>query len=773
MQPRGREDTSRGGSRTAPTSWFPVFVFIATAAGCSHAGSQADLRPIPHQNVLLITIDTLRADALGCYGGQAATPALDRLAADGVRFDFAHAHAVLTLPSHASILTGQYPFQHGLRDNSGYRLPPSAHTAATMLKQAGYATAAFVAGFPLHSRFGLNQGFDVYDDRLGDTRAPTEFVMPERPASTVVPLARAWIAGRAPSTQAPSTLAPSTQHLAPSTGTPWFLWLHLFDPHAPYRPPPPFDATYAGRPYYGEVAATDAALAALLDDVRALGTPTLVIVTSDHGEALGDHGEQSHGLFAYESTLKVPLIIAELSPNGRTQRPQRSQRNQNESVFAGLARFAFQRIWAEASAEGSPSGEVSSVAARHIDILPTLLEAIGQPLPRDLPGRSLLPASERSRVEVGASMRPSYFEAMGPMLNRGWAPLAGVLLDHEKFIDVPIAERYDLSGDPAELSNLAGRSPERDRTLAASLRAYNAPAPGERVAETPDAAARLRALGYVSGHAPPKARYTDADDPKQLVALDQAIHDAVAAFGAGRAADAAGIYQRVIDRRPDMAIAYRHLAFIEAQRGNIARAIDVLQRGLGKGVTDPQLVTQLGEALVDAGRVAQGIQVLEPVAGAPNAGPEALNALGIAYARAGRAEDARRVFERVLSADPASTVPLENLGMLALERGDLATARQRFEQAIAADPRSSRAHAGAGVVALRAGNRRAAIDAWTRAVQLDPRNFDALYNLGTTLARDGQPAAARPYLEQFLRTAPRAFYAKDLEDVSRLIQKTR
>src|SRR5438093_13747451 len=158
MRPRGREHTSRGGSRTAPTSWFHVFVFIAAAAGCSHSAPQADLHPIPGQNVLLITIDTLRGDALGCYGGPAATPVLDRLAREGVRFDFAHAHAVVTLPSHASILTGRYPFEHGLRDNSGYRLPAGFRTAATVLKQGGYATAAFVAGFPLHSRFGLNQG---------------------------------------------------------------------------------------------------------------------------------------------------------------------------------------------------------------------------------------------------------------------------------------------------------------------------------------------------------------------------------------------------------------------------------------------------------------------------------------------------------------------------------------------------------------------------------------------------------------------------------------
>ncbi|HEX7137743.1 MAG TPA: sulfatase-like hydrolase/transferase, partial [Vicinamibacterales bacterium] len=218
---------------------------------CARSPHQVDLRAIPGQNVLLITIDTLRADALGIYGGKAATPALDRLARDGARFDFAHAHAVVTLPSHASILTGQYPYRHGLRDNSGYRLPAGTSTAASLFKQAGYATAAFVSAFPLHSRFGLNTGFDVYDDGFGETRDPTEFVMPERPASAVVPLARAWIGQR--------------------RSDRWFTWLHVFDPHAPYRPPPPFDAQYASHPYDGEVAATDAALAPLLDDVRAAG----------------------------------------------------------------------------------------------------------------------------------------------------------------------------------------------------------------------------------------------------------------------------------------------------------------------------------------------------------------------------------------------------------------------------------------------------------------------------------------------------------------------
>ena len=692
----------------------------------------ADLRPIPNQNVLLVTIDTLRADALGSYGGPARTPALDRLAAEGVRFDFAHAHAVLTLPSHTSILTGLYPFQHGVRENSGYRLAPKAQTLATRLKQAGYATGAFVGAFPVHSRFGLNIGFDVYDDRFGETRAPTEFVMPERPASVVVPLARDWIRTRSNPQSNPQPAIRNPQ-------SPWFAWVHVFDPHAPYRPPPPFDAEYAGRPYYGEVAAVDAALAPLFDDIRAAARPTIVVVTGDHGESLGEHGEATHGLFAYESTLRIPLIVAELGAQVRLE------------------------------LDVTRGGEVSHVSARHVDILPTILEAVGQPVPSGLPGRSLLQTGDRQ----SASPATSYFEAMAGMLNRGWAPLTGVLAAREKYIDLPIPERYDLDADGAETQNLYGRAPDRDRTLVAALRDFRAPLPGERRTESPATAAQLQALGYVSGSAPLKAHYTEADDPKRLIDVDASIHAAVDAFSSGRAADAIRLYQQVIARRPDMAIAYRHLAFVEWERGDTNGALDVLQRALAAGITNEALVTQLGEYLAESGEAAKAIALVEPIASRGIVDPDTLNALGIAYARAGRGADAVRTFERVLAVNPESSIPLENLGILALQRGRVDEARGYFERAVQADPRSSRAHADLGVVALKAGDHRTAIEEWRQAIQLDPTNFDALYNLGTTLARDGDGQSARPYLEQFARSAPPAFYAKDLKEIEALLSSLR
>jgi arylsulfatase A-like enzyme/Flp pilus assembly protein TadD len=652
---------------------------------------------------------------MSSYGGPASTPALDRLAADGVRFTFAHAHAVITLPSHTSIFTGEYPYRHGVRENSGYRVAPGARTIATMLKHAGYATGAFVGAFPLHSRFGLNQGFDVYDDRFGETRAPTEFVMPERPATAVVPLARNWI--------------------ATERDERWFAWVHVFDPHAPYRPPPPFDRQYADRPYFGEVAATDAALAPLLDDVRASGRPTIVIVTGDHGEALGDHGEETHGLFAYESTLHVPLIIAE-----------------------------------EGTHAVRPVDEVSNVPARHVDLLPTIMDAVGQTTQSGPPGRTLLPAAER---RDGAAPRLSYFEAMSAMLNRGWAPLTGVLANRDKYIDLPIEERYDLARDPGEQTNLAGKAPDRERVLLATLRAFGAALPGERRSEDPEALARLRALGYVSGSAPVKTHYTEADDPKRLVDIAQAIHRGVELYSSRKLDEAAQVYRQILARRPDMALAYQHLAFVEWEHGNLKGAMDVLRQALRAGVTHAAVLTQLGNYLAESGHAAEAVRLLEGLAKDPNADADTLNALGIAYAQAGRKADAARVFERVLAATPDSGIPLANLGVLALERDDLATARARFERAIRVDPTSSQAAGGLGVVLLRTGDHKGAVEAWKQAYQLDATNFDALYNVGMTLARDGQHDAARPYLERFARSAPPAFYAKDIRDVMGILQSQR
>ena len=356
------------------------------------------------------------------------------------------------------------------------------------------------------------------------------------------------------------------------------------------------------------------------------------------------------------------------------------------------------------------------------------------------------------------------------MLNRGWAPLTGILSGRDKFVDLPIPELYDLAKDPAEAANLIDRAPVVARTLEAALRAFGAGLPGARVPENAEALARLRALGYVSGDAPRKAAYTEADDPKRLIEIDQAIHTGIDLYEHRQFAQAEQVYKGILARRPDMALAYRHLAFVYWETGQVKEAIATLQQALEAGVRHESVTAQLGMYLAESGDAADAVRLLEPIASAATADLDTVNALGIAYARSGHAADARQAFERMLTEDPANPMALENLGTIDLERGDFAAARQRFEKAVAVDPTSSQAYAGLGVVAMKGGDRNAAVDAWRRAVALDATNFDALYNLAATLLEDGQRQAALPYVEQFVRTAPPAFYGRDIREFSAVLQ---
>ncbi len=691
-----------------------IYAVVALIGACSGSRPPADLAASSDRNVLLITIDTLRADALGCDGGPARTPNIDALAHAGVRFSFAHAHAVVTLPSHASILTGRYPFEHGYRENGGYRLAPGTPTLATLLKAQGFATGAFVGAFPLDARFGLTPGFDVYDGRFNDSGAGEQFLLPERPATAVVAHADAWIGAQRAR---------------------WFAWVHVYDPHAPYQPPPPFDREYAAHPYYGEVAAVDAALAPLLAAARTSARPTLVVLTGDHGEGLGDHGEATHGLFAYESTLRVPLIVAEIGGDRA----------------------------------GRAAGVVEDAPARHIDIVPTVLDALQIAAPTGLPGHSL-----RTQVgRDGGRNRASYFEATSSMLDYGWAPLSGVLAGREKYIDLPIPELYDIARDPHEVQNLAASasasSANRESALRAQLAAFAAAQPGAPMAERPDVLARLRSLGYVSGSAAPKRRYTDHDDPKRLVELDHRMHDAVALDDKGRLEEAMAEYRAVLAVRADMMAASRHLAFDYWRRGDAASAIATLRAAERDGAPTAGEQVQLGAYLNGSGHSAEGLATLQRAA-ASSPDVDALNALGLAYARNSRNAEALATFARALQIDPESAMTHENIGAIHLDAGRLREARDAFTRALAADPAAAPAHAGLAMVAMKNGDPTAAIDHWKRAVALQPADVDALYDLGVQLMHEGRTGEARPYLEQFLRTAPPAAYAKERQNVAAMLR---
>lgn len=712
-------------ARASTTQRSPVLVVVALVVLAAVAGGYFwwqrgpayAIEPNIDQNVLLVTIDTLRGDALSSYGGPAQTPNLDALARQGARFTFAHAHAVVTLTSHTSILTGQLPYEHGMRDNSGYRVKDGTATLATRLKALGFSTGAFVAGFPLTKRFGLTPGFDVYDDQMPEMTGDKTFTMPERPANEVVSRAVNWI-GQQPGK--------------------FFEWVHVFDAHSPYRPPAEFAAKYGAQPYYGEVAWIDAALQPLFDRLATLPRPTTVIVTSDHGESLGEHGEATHGMFAYESTLHVPLIIATVTPNG-----------------------------ARAS-----RGVVVDAPARHLDIAPTVLDAIGAPADTTMAGSSL---RELIRAGTGPD-RPSYFESMTYNLVRGWAPLRGVLVSKNKYIDLPVPELYDLAADPKEAQNLATSNADRARVLLGTLKTYDMAPPSRPGRESAEAIANLKSLGYISGSAPARDRYTEADDPKNLASLDRDLHTASEYGQSGRTQESIALLKRVIGMRPDTADAYMSLSYAYWQLGQPLNAISTLESGLRAGAPDRDIRIRLGIYLAESHTDYQrAIKVLE---GLPESDVEALNGLGIAYVDAKRYADAKRTLLKALALDPTNGLALQNLGVNALtafgvtgrkNAALLKEAQDYLTKSLEADPTLAGAYTAFGVTMSYMGNKSDAIVAWKKAVELDPSDSNTLYNLWVELAKAGRRDEAVAYGQQFLAATPPNFQPQERAEIARYI----
>jgi arylsulfatase A-like enzyme/Flp pilus assembly protein TadD len=660
--------------------------------------ASAPVAAAPPPDLVLITVDTLRWDAVGFNGRTPSpTPNLDRLAAEGRVFADVHAHNVVTLPSHVNILTGLYPYQHGVRDNIGFKLGKEVPTIATAARATGYATGAFVGAFPLDSQFGLDAGFETYDDFYRKGSRPVEYAMPERRGDQVVEAALAW--------------------WKKESGRPRFLWVHLYDPHAPYVPPEPFRSRFAAQPYYGEVAAADAFLAPLLDVLRAAPSrPVFVAMTADHGEALGDHGELSHGLFTYESTLKVPLVL-----------------------------------WGSGVTPGRDAR-----AARHVDLFPTFVAA-GHLHPPDSPlkraGDSLLDAPP-------ATPPDSYFEALSTMFNRGWAPLRGMLVAGRKGIVLPVPELYDLGADPRETTNLVDRDRPGARAVFARL-PQESSWPPPREAPGAQASAELRSLGYLTGEAEVKAQYGPADDPKALVALDGKMHRVIELYQHGQLADSVKLAREVVADRPSMPMGYALLAQSLLESGARDEALAAMQEARQKNAATNGLLVQLGFTLAEAGRAQEAIAVLRPLVA--NKEPRFSNALGMALSEAGKQEEAEALLQQALQLDPEFAKAWENLALVSLRRGRFAEARERAEKAVALNPDLHLAWNDLGVALFQLGERQKALDAWTKAVAIEPRLWDAQWNIGLQGAALGRQDLAREALRRFIAGAPATRYAKDVE----------
>jgi len=667
-------------------------------------------------NVLLITIDTLRADRVGAYGNPSGlTPALDRLADGGIRFESAYTPVPMTLPAHASLLTGLEPFAHGIRNNTASRLGQTP-TLATMLKSAGYRTGAFVGALVLNAGFGLDRDFDVYDDRFGQA---------ERPAEHVIRAATDWILrGASTSDSADPASNRSNRTL------PWFAWIHLFDPHAPYQAPSEYRV---GRTDYdAEVAYTDAMIGRGLDELRAAGQldRTIVLAVADHGEALGEHGEASHGLFAYESTLRVPMIVT--APGIRAQ--------------------------------------VVPTPVAIVDLVPTVLDLLGVAIPSGLDGRSLLGAGDRGTRDP----RALYLEALDANLTRGWAPLTGVILDGWKFIELPIPELYDLEKDPGEAHNLAPRERERSRVLQARLKDMIAgrrpAAEAARALIDAETSQRLASLGYLSSVETTENRtFSEADDPKNLVALNEAFYTAMNDQREGQSESALAKLRAVVGARPDFVAARVSAAAILESVGRPADAILLLQSAPG-AARSPTVQTQLGLVFEASGNLVEAAKYLESAVRLGGDDAQTLNSLGVVYSRLRRFEDGRRVFRQVLQTDPRAPAVWNNLGFLEMNAANRRGAADAFRQAVTADPGYAAAWQRLGA-ALVASDVAGAIQAWERAVTLDPLDFDALFNLGIVLADSPEPREALPYLKRFVTDAPPDRYRSEIARVARLITR--
>ncbi len=692
------------------TAFFSILFMSVTGTRGTAENTRRDL------NLLVITIDTLRADRLGSYGNKnIQTPHIDSLAGKGVVFSHAFSHVPLTLPSHCSLFTGSLPIVHGVRDN-GYRLPDSAVTLAQIAKKEGYATAAFVGAFPLDSRFGLDRGFDLYDDLYGSRTAVRDLSFVERKAEEVNRKAIEWL-----------TSNPSRS---------FFVWVHYFDPHAPYEPPPSFARDYAGREYEGEIAYTDGAVGKLLAALDGAGLTgnTLIILTSDHGEGLGEHEEKTHGIFIYDSTLRVPLILA--------------------------------------GPKGLPKGRVVEQQVGLIDVMPTILELLGWKAKLDMQGRSLVPlisGSSDGRDEY------CYVESLAPLLERNWAPLQGVRTLEWKYIDAPTAELYGLKDDPAEEINVLDKRPDIARRLRESLEAFrkNLSARPTEARIDRDAQSKLRSLGYISGGGARRSagEKTDRPDPKTMIGLDNLFSDAVIASETGSLERAREMYEEVIRRQPDFLIAYDYASYNLYKMGEISGAILLLKKAVRNAPDDDSLLARLGLYYQEAERLEESLEVLKRAIKINPDYAEAHNYVGVSLYKSGRIEEAIEAFNESIGLDKDYAMAMNNLGNCYLALRQYERSAEEYQKAIALDDHLASAYNGLAAVYYRQDRVEEAIETWEKSLEIDPLQTDALYNLGRVHLRMGRKREALRCFELFLQNANPQKYAKDIEEVKNVVER--
>jgi arylsulfatase A-like enzyme/Flp pilus assembly protein TadD len=629
------------------------FLFLALSA--AHAVAQTPDKSAP--NVVLITIDTLRADHLGCYGyHQIKTPNIDGLAADGTLFQRAFTVVPVTLPSHSAMLTGTYPMLSGMHDFSGNKLNAEQPTLASVLKQSGYATGAVVAAAVLDSRFGLNRGFDFYYDHFDFSRLDeANLDEMERPGNQVADVALDW--------------------LAKSSQKKFFLWMHLYDPHFPYRPPEPYAREYATHPYDGEIAFADEQVGRLLHFLKDKGLyqNTIIVLSGDHGESLGEHGEKTHGFFIYNATMHVPLMI---------HLPGKS-----------------------------PTLQVSDPVSL-VDLMPTVLAAVGVEIPAQVQGRNLLSVIRGEKTDRERSV---YGETFLPRLHFNWSELRGAENAKYHFIEAPRAELYDLAKDPGELRNLlADKKAVADEMRAQLNELIRDNSAGKELASKtgldPALMERLKALGYAgfSGGGDPTLADKNAVDPKDRIVTFELISDAIS----------------------------------DSQHGRYQDSIEKLKTALK---TEPQSVPAHYLQGLNFYRSRMYAEAVEELQTAVRLSPDyalAVFNLGMAQARAGDIDAAIVSLQRALQLDSTNFEAAYNLGVAFIQKRALPAAADAFRRSIAVNPELARTHRALSETLLYLDKLDEALVEARRAVELAPEEPSVHESLAKVLAAKGMNAEA-------------------------------
>ncbi|HSR67717.1 MAG TPA: sulfatase-like hydrolase/transferase [Acidobacteriota bacterium] len=647
---------------------------------CSPAAAfaQSEARPESKTDVILITIDTLRADRLGCYGYQEArTPHIDKLAKEGVRFERAFSPVPLTLPAHTSLLTGTYPPYHGVRDNAGFKVPDGMLTLAEVLSQRGYSTAAVVGSYVLDSKFGLDQGFDHYYDEFDLSqlqRISPGYV--QRSADEVVDEALRWLNGQ-------------------SDDRPVFLWVHLYDPHDPYQPPQPYASNHPGRPYDGEIEFSDAQVGRLLEALRQQNRyqDAVIALAGDHGESLGEHGEGTHGFFIYNSTLQVPLIIR--LPQGEQGGRALQEYISLVDVFPTLSQIL--RLPRGASAQVQGEGRFAAMLGR---------------------GRTSTP-------------QPLYAESYYPRYQFGWSQLRALILEDDKYILSPSPELFDLEQDFQESDNLAGREQALANSLSSRLREFTARISRDEASSQaaleidPETQARLQSLGYAafSRQVADDDSWRELPAPREKIDLYNRIVGLMELTQAGRHDQAIAGYRQVLEQEPELKLVRYKLgqSYFETQR--YEQALEEFKKVVGMEGDNAPANFDLAMTYMQLGRLPEASAGFELVLKQEPEHVRALSNLAVLQRRQGLLTEALEKLEKAHRLAPADVFVMGNLGA----SYSLANRHQEaigiLEKAVSLEPENALLHANLASAYGRAGNPEKAQEHLQKARTLNPSLF--------------------------------------------------